>query len=133
MNLLKTKNKLQYASLVLLMANKNKLSEKIFNNEKKRKMQKKNKETSFEEMKCRILDQTKVSSATDSFQFIDALSEMEGTYTKKSGDKFAFIHISIFEIIAYHFGKLFPDFILQYTSSNYIANYIKVDKDTKKS
>lgn len=34
----------------------------------------------------------------------------------------------MFEIIAYHFGRQIPELILQYASSNYIANYIKVDK-----
>lgn len=63
---------------------------------------------------------------------IDALSEMEVTYIKNFGNEFTFIHDSLFEIIAYHFGRQFPELILQYMSSNYIASYIKVDKDNNR-
>lgn len=49
------------------MVNKNKLLDKIFNNEKKRKILKKNKEILFDEMKCRILDRVKVFFVMDSF------------------------------------------------------------------
>lgn len=127
MNSLKKQNKLQYASLVLLMANKNKLSEKILDNDNNGTKKKKEKNKEFGEMKQDILKNCKVPSATDSFQLIDALSEMEGTYTRKSDNDFTFIHDSLFEIIAYHFGRQFPELILKYASSNYIANYIKVD------
>lgn len=83
-------------------------------------------------MKCSIMKKCKVPFTTDNFQLIDALSEMEGTYTKISGSEFTFIHDSMFEIIAYHFGRQFPELILMYGSSNYVANYIKVEKDNNK-
>lgn len=127
MDLLKIRNKHQYVALVLLMANENKLSEKIFDNESNEQKQTK-KGTLFAEMKCNILRKCEVPSTTESFHLINALSEMDGTYTKKSDNEFVFIHDSMFEIIAYHFGRRFPELILQYASSNYIANYIKVDK-----
>lgn len=123
---LKIHNKHQYVSLVLLMANKNKLPEKMLDNGN-------NKETLedklFAEMKCSILRKCKVSSTTENFQLIEALLEMKGTYTKKSDGEFTFIHDSLFEIIAYDFGRQFPELILQYASSKYIAYYIKLDKD----
>lgn len=132
LNSLKKENKYQYASLVLLMTNKNKLSEKILDNDSNETWKKRKREKQFGEMKCNILRKCKVPSTTDNFQLIDALSEMEGTYTRKSGNEFTFIHDSMFEIIAYHFGRQFPELILQYMSSNYIANYIKIDKDNNR-
>lgn len=123
---LKIHNKHQYVSLVLLMANKNKLSEKMLDNGNNKKTLE---DKLFAEMKCSILRKCKVSSTTENFQLIDALLEMEGTYTKKSDGEFTFIHDSLFEIIAYDFGRQFPELILQYASSKYIANYIKLDKD----
>lgn len=80
--------------------------------------------------RCSILRECKVPSTTDNFKLINALLEMEGTYTKESDGEFTFIHDSMFEIIAFHFGQLFPELILQYASSNYIACHIKVDKDS---
>lgn len=128
---LRIHNKHQYVSLVLLMANKNKLSEKMLdngNNAAKETME----DNSFAEMKCSILRTCKVPSTTDNFQLINALSEMKGTYTKKNDDEFTFIHDSMFEIIAYHFGRKYPELILQYASSKYIASYVKLDKDNSR-
>lgn len=93
---------------------------------------KKEREKKFGEMKRNILRKCKVPHTTDTFQLIDALSEMEGTYIKNFGNEYTFIHDSLFEIIAYHFGRQFPELILQYMSSNYIASYIKVDKDNNR-
>lgn len=89
-------------------------------------------DNSFAEMKCSILRTCKVPSTTDNFQLINALSEMKGTYTKKNDDEFTFIHDSMFEIIAYHFGRKYPELILQYASSKYIASYVKLDKDNSR-
>lgn len=126
MDSLKIYNKHHYASLVLLMANGNKLSKKSFDNKIKETIN----ETLFAQMKRDILcEECEVSLNTESFQLLKALSEMEGTYTKKSDNEFSFIHDSMFEIIAYHFGNQLPELILQCASSNYIANYITVDKD----
>lgn len=132
MKQLQMHNPYHYAALVLLMANENKLSEKMLTNENKETIGKKKNELFFDEMKGRILIYCRVSSNTDGFQLIDALLEMEGTYTKRSGNEFTFIHDSLFEIIAYHFGCQFPNLILKYASSNYIANYIKIDKESSK-
>lgn len=115
-------HRIRYASLVLLMANQNKLSEDIFDDDKITENK-----NNFLKMKCNFLKKCKVSNSTDTFQFYDALSEMEGTFTKKCGSEFTFIHDSMFEILAYHFGRLNPELMLEYMSSDYIANYIKVD------
>lgn len=121
------RNRCQYASLVLLMANKNKLSEDTFEN-KQSSIDKIN----FDEMKMKILKKCKVPHDTDTFRFMDALSEMVGTFTKKCGNEFTFIHSSMLEITAYSFGRRYPELILQYMSSDYICNYIKVKKDGPK-
>lgn len=133
LNSLKKENKYQYASLVLLMTNRNKLSDKILDKDSNETWTKKKREKQFGEMKCNILRKCKVPSTTDNFQFIDALSEMEGTYTRKCGSEFTLVHDSMFEIIAYHFGCQFPELILQYMSSSYIANYIKINKNKNKT
>lgn len=106
-------NKLQYACLTLLMINQNKLSEEDLE-----------KENNFE--KKSVLRKCEVNSTIDSFELANSLSEMEGTYTQKCGNIFSFVHDSMFTIMAYHFGCKFPEMILQYMSSNYIAHYIKL-------
>ncbi|XP_052691393.1 uncharacterized protein LOC128169274, partial [Crassostrea angulata] len=118
LDIMKIRSKVHYASLVLLMTNQNSLSEKTINNENT---------TYFHEMKFQVLKRCKVDPTTFIFYFIDALTEMEGTYTEHSQSEFKFIHDSMLEIIAYHFGRHFPELILQYMDSDYIANYIKLD------
>lgn len=117
---MKTENRLQYVSLILLMANKNKFSEEDLE-------EKSNGINNFNEIKCEVLKKCKVKQRTDTFEFIDALSEMVGTFTKKCGNHFTVEHGSMFEIIAYHFGCRLPELDLQVLSSDYIANYIKLD------
>lgn len=121
---MKIENRHHYAALILMAANDNTLSEEILDNGNTNAD-----ENSFHEMKNNFLKKCKVQSNTDTFQFIDALLEMEGTYTKRCCNEFKFIHDSIFEIIAYHFGSKFQELIIQYMSSDYIANKIKIESD----
>lgn len=114
---MQTRNKMHYVSLVLLMLNQNKLSETALVRE-----QNENKPIDMKN----VLRRCKVSSITDSFEIADAIKEMDGTYTQTFDDQFCFIHDSLFEIVAYQFGRQFPELILKYMSSEYIANYIKV-------
>lgn len=111
-------NRMQYASLVLLLSNRNKLSEEDFRN---------NHTGEIEQMKCDVLEECKVGSMTDGFEIIGALKEMEGTYTQKIGSHFVFIHDFMFESLAYHIGQRCPEIILRYMSSDYIAHYIKLE------
>lgn len=120
LNEMQLKNKIQYASLVLLMAFGNAISEKSMDNIN-------NENSKSNEIKCKFLKRCKVKQNTETFEIIDALSEMEETYTKKRGNEFTFIHKTLFEIIAYHFGQQFPDLILLYLNADYIADYIKVE------
>lgn len=116
---MKTRNKIQYATLVLLLTNQNKLSEDLD--------VKTHADNKFKENKYEILERCKLSRMTGDHEFIDALKEMDGTYTQHLGRQFTFIHDSMIEITAYHFGCQFPEMIIQYMSSDYIVNYIKLE------
>lgn len=113
---MKTRNKTYYASLVLLMVNE-KLSKEDLDNEN---------QLNFEGKKAKLLRACEVSLETKSSDFVSALSEMDGIYTKREYGDFYFLNLSIFEITAYHFGCQFPELILQYMSGSYIADYINV-------
>lgn len=117
-----TESKKFYASLVLLVVNQNKLSKDILDN-----ITNANGESNVNEKKNNILKACKVSKDMESFRIIDALSEMEKTYTRRFGSEFTFVHDSMFEIVAFHFGRRFQGLILQYMSSDYIAHYIKLE------
>ncbi|XP_062569496.1 uncharacterized protein LOC134231547 [Saccostrea cucullata] len=118
---MKRQNKIHYVSLVLCMMNNNKLSEGIIY-----EAEKESAIPDFCEMKQIVLKKCKVSSHTNNFHFVDAMHEMEGTYTKLNGNEYSFVHDSMFEIVAHHFGSHFPELILKFMSSYYIANNVKV-------
>ncbi|XP_056000521.1 uncharacterized protein LOC130046350 isoform X2 [Ostrea edulis] len=109
-------NKLNYATLVLCMLHENSLSKNIL------------KDKHCIDVKMNVLENCRLEHYTDTFKFMDALSAMEGTYTKQCGAKYTFIHDSMFEICAYQYGKQFPDQMLLCMSSSYIANYVKPQK-----
>ncbi|XP_062566011.1 uncharacterized protein LOC134228370 [Saccostrea cucullata] len=113
------RNPLNYASLVLCMLNGALISESAFEN---------NENAFFNNIKRNVLKSCKIESSTDAFKFIDALSAMEGTYTKKRGNEYIFIHDSIFDICAYHYGQQFPEQMLEFMDSSYIAYYVKPRK-----
>jgi hypothetical protein len=113
---MQNENKLNYATLVLCMLNKNSLSEENLEDENNE---------DFIQMKKKSLNKCKLERITDTFKFMDALSAMEGTYTKQRGTQYTFIHDSMFEICAHQYGQQFPDQMLLYMSSSYIANYVK--------
>lgn len=116
---MKVGNEIHYASLVLLMAWQGPLSIDLFENPKS------SEKKEFQRKKSEFLKACKVS--IDNFQFVNALSEMDGAYTVKNNQQINFIHDSMFEIIAYHFGRHFPEVILENLNNEYIANYIKID------
>lgn len=124
---MKARSVIHYASLVLLMALQGPLSIDWleYPNTLEGML--------FETRKCKFLKACKVSNLTENSKFVDALSEMEGTYTLQNDGKFNFIHDSMFEIIAYHFGRKFPKVILENMNHDYIANYIEIEtSDSKK-
>ncbi|XP_062621180.1 ankyrin repeat domain-containing protein 17-like [Saccostrea cucullata] len=121
---MQVQNSLCYYTLVLCMLNDNKLSKEILKNTGN---------AVFWEMKSKVLECCEVESNTDAFKFVKALAAMEGTYTKLCGTEYTIIHDSVFEILSYHFGSQFPDLLLQYISSGYIANNVKVQEDKGES
>lgn len=120
---MKSRNKIHYASLVLMMANERKLSKEDLDNTDLSTCK-----NSVIKKKDSLLTACEVSYVTESYEFISALIEMNGIYTKNSGSGFSFINNLMFEITAKHFGCLFPKLILQCMSSSYIANYVKLRK-----
>lgn len=114
---MQTRNKMHYVSLVLLMLNQNKLSE---TDVERKQTENRHIDINYVLRKC------KVSSHTESFEITGALQEMKGTYTQTCDDQFSFIHDSLYEIVACHFGCQFPELILKHMSSEYIANYVNI-------
>lgn len=115
-------HKTGYASLVLLMANQNRLSKDILDNTKS------DENSNFSnKLRLDILEACRVKKRTDSFRFVDALLEMVGTYTKLCESEFTFIHESLLEIVAYHFGSQNPNLMLQCMNSDFIANNVKLE------
>lgn len=124
LNDMKTKNTIQYAALVLLMVNQNQWSEEDLEDEHAE--QKK-----FNEMKTKVLKKLKINRSTDIVDFTTALTEMDGTYTRECCGLITFLNDTMYEIIAYHFGRELPEVTLQCMSSDYVANYIKIGLDKK--
>lgn len=89
------------------MVNKNKLLEKILDNEDEEIIDNRKEGDLFEKMKCSILKKCKVFVIIDSFKLIDVLIEMEGIYIKISVSGFIFIYDFLFEIIVYYFGSMY--------------------------
>lgn len=118
---MKTIDNTYYVSLILLMTHGNTLTENKLRNENNIT------DEYFNEIKNNILMMFNMPPNTENNKLLIALYAMEGTYTRTAGQEFAFIHDSMIEIVAYHVGCQFPKLILQYMSSDYIANYIKVD------
>lgn len=103
--------RVKYAALVLCMLKRNELSENVLNDK------------DYEMIRNEICKNCKIKSFS-SWEFSDALHAMEGTYITKSGNVFSFIHDSLLEVVACHYGRLFPDQIALYQSSSYIANNV---------
>ncbi|XP_052088264.1 uncharacterized protein LOC127725375 [Mytilus californianus] len=104
-------NVYHYAALVMCMINKGKLSREDFPEP---------------DIKKDIYDHC-LNEFSD-FKLLKALDQITGTYVLKLKGRFIFIHDSIFEVTAYHYGKKYPDQILKYLDSSYIANNVKLTK-----
>lgn len=108
----------QYASLVLLMANQNKISKTILQTI----------DTNGSEGKqIKFLKRCKLRSKPNIIEFINALKRMIQAYTQQCKDEFSFSHDSMFEIVASHFGQENQDLMIQYMSSDYIATKITLN------
>ncbi|CAC5388377.1 unnamed protein product [Mytilus coruscus] len=100
-----------YAALVMCMINGGKLSTDNFPDPV---------------IKGDVYEQCELDQGTSKYTILRALEELEGTYTVKSGKQLSFIHDTIFEVIAYHHGTKYPNQILKYLSTSYIANMVTV-------
>ncbi|CAC5358848.1 unnamed protein product [Mytilus coruscus] len=105
------RNKAQYAALVMCMINGGKLSMANF---------------PATVIKEDVYEHCEIDKGTSSVTILKALEQLIGTYTEKAGNQFSFIHDSLFEVMAYHYGKQYPDQILKYSSTSYIANMVTV-------
>ncbi|XP_062599458.1 uncharacterized protein LOC134260970 [Saccostrea cucullata] len=123
LNEMEKQNKIHYVSLVLCMMNENRISEEILENTENEAVTQ-----NLKEIKDKVLKECRVSRYTDIFKIVDALKEMMGTYTKLCGSEYSFLHDSMFEIVAFHFGRQFPELILQFMSSNFIFNSVKLQE-----
>ncbi|XP_061185010.1 uncharacterized protein LOC133193025 [Saccostrea echinata] len=78
-----------------------------------------------------VYDCCRANRSTSNWELIDTLSVLEGSYLMlNSNGSFLFAHDKLFEIVAIHFGRCFPDRLLQHTSSTFIYSYITLS-DTK--
>lgn len=110
---MKNENKTQYVSLIFLMISQNSLTEtKLYDD-------------SYKELKRHFSEKCMIDSMTEPAMFYEALREMEGFYTRKVNGRFTFVQEHMLEIVAYHVGQDFPEIILQYMSSDYIASHLR--------
>lgn len=110
---MKNENKTQYVSLIFLMMSQNSLTQtKLYDD-------------SYKEIKKHFSQKGIIDSKTEPAMLYEALREMEGFYTKQVNGRFTFVHEHMFEIVAYHVGQDFPEIILEYMSSDYIASHLR--------
>ncbi|CAC5383289.1 unnamed protein product [Mytilus coruscus] len=115
LNKLQKTNTAQYLSLVLCLVNDRKLS--------KENLPSKN-------VKKNIYNSCGLDRRTADRKIIDALSHIEGTYVVMIESDYSYIHDSIYEANAFHYGQVFPEQILEYMPRNCIANKVMVFGNT---
>ncbi|CAG2243669.1 unnamed protein product [Mytilus edulis] len=111
MSKLQKTNTAQYVSLVLCLVNNKQLS---------------NENMPSNHVKKRIYNSCGLDRGTADRKIFDALSNIEGTFVMEIGHDYSFIHDSIYEAIAYHYGQEFPEQILEFMPSNFILNKVIV-------
>ena len=102
-----------YAALVMCMTNGGKLSEDNFPDPV---------------IKEDVFEHCELDKGTSKLSILNALEQLEGTYTVKLGKQLSFIHDTLFEVIAYHHGTKHPNQILKYLSTSYISNMVSVQE-----
>lgn len=112
MSKLQKTNTAQYASLVLCLVNNKQLSIDTMPSKQVKEM---------------IYNSCGLDRGTADRKIFDALTYIEDTFVVKFENKFSFIHDSIYETVAYHYGQEFPEHILEFMPSNFIANKVVVD------
>ncbi|XP_061190749.1 putative ankyrin repeat protein RBE_0220 [Saccostrea echinata] len=112
----KTK-RIHYASLVICMLNKGKIS--------KEDIEEKPWIKSVLHKCCRV------PTSTEIWEFPDALSDMIGTYVTKTPDGFVFVHDIYFEVIVYYFGTQYPEEIIERLASELISDKLVLQENEK--
>ncbi|XP_063404287.1 ankyrin repeat and KH domain-containing protein mask-like [Mytilus trossulus] len=79
------------------------------------------------QVKKRIYNSCGLDRGTADRKIFDALTYIEDTFVVKFENEYSFIHDSIYETGAYHYGNEFPEHILEFMPSNFIANKVVVD------
>ena len=113
---LKNFEKLKYASLVMCMLYKNKITESMLHK----------KHPEFMEIREKVFDNCRVSDSTNT-QILDSLDHMLGTFTAYTNDRYSLIHDSVYEVLAFQYGKENQEDMLQYMSSSFVAKKFTVN------
>ncbi|XP_048758447.2 uncharacterized protein LOC125668372 [Ostrea edulis] len=72
----------------------------------------------------------RVNKSTSDWKLRNALRVLVGSYLVQDTDgRFSFIHDKLFEIVAVHFGKQFPDCLIKYVTSSFIYKFIEFDEN----
>ncbi|XP_061184254.1 uncharacterized protein LOC133192274 [Saccostrea echinata] len=111
---MKLLNKIHYASLVLCVLSQNRLN-----------MQ----EWKDTETLSHMTKQFRIEGSLSDLQVCDALNQMNGTYVIKIDEIYAFVHDSIFEVMAYMYGREFPEMIISKMNSGYISRCVRLRTD----
>ncbi|XP_052078633.1 uncharacterized protein LOC127716457 [Mytilus californianus] len=111
MEILQGTNPTQYTAMVLCLVNENKISLQSLPDNN---------------VKEDIYNCCGLNRSTSDRQIIDALKQITGTFVSEVNNEFTFIHDSIYEIVAFHFGTDHVTHILKYMPSHFVANKLIV-------
>ncbi|VDI18444.1 Hypothetical predicted protein [Mytilus galloprovincialis] len=115
-DIMQDRNIVHYAALIMCMISNNCLSIGILLEEK---------------TKVYIYNSVGLNQGTADRLLQDALEQMIGTYVIEIDDHFSFIHDSLFDILAYHYGrrvKYCPE-IIRYLPSECLSNMVYIDSN----
>ena len=103
-------NNIQYASLVLCMICKNKITESMMTK----------KDPKFMEAKEKVFENCRVIGRNSDIK--DALDNMIHTFTIRINEGYSLIHDAVYEVLASHYGNKHQEDLLEYMSSSFVAN-----------
>ena len=113
---LKGHKQIQYASLVLCIFFPNKITEGSFKNQDSRLM----------EITSIVFENCRATNGSNT-KIIDALNSMINTFTTRTNEGYSLIHDSVYEALAFHYGKEHQEDMLEYMSSSFVGNQFKVN------
>lgn len=110
---LEQESQLKYASLVMCMLNKGRISEDEVENSSLLPVVRKC---------CKV-------NPVGNWEIIDALSDMDGTYVHKTSQTFVFLHDVFLEAVICHFGKRCPEEIIDRLPAGMISKRLSVNEN----